>query len=394
MKCRICKSNKNYEVFNLKKQPLANKYPKNKKEIIKEKKYKLSVYFCEECKTAQIKNIISRKLMFKEYFYLSSINKGLRDHFFKLAKKLKKFNFVVDIGSNDGILLDPLKKNNVKAVGIDPSINVGKIANDKGLLTYIGFFEKKIIDKILKNNQKPDAIVASSVITHLEKPLEFVKNVKSFLQEDGTLILEIEYLHHFLENLEYERFYFDRPFYYSATSIFYMFKKYDMCLYDIELINIHGSSLRLFIKNSNSAAMTNRCKKILAKENRKLNLSNLKKLNTQIIREANLLKNTLIKLKNNNNKIIGYGSPARVSTITNFSKINSSLIDYIIDDSPIKQNKFTPGSHIRILPKKNNINKNINIVVVFAYEYFKDIKKKFKGFKVKFYKPIPFKILK
>ena len=92
MKCRICKSNKNYEVFNLKKQPLANKYPKNRKEIIKEKKYKLSVYFCEECKTAQIKNIISRKLMFKEYFYLSSINKGLRDHFIKLATKLKKFN--------------------------------------------------------------------------------------------------------------------------------------------------------------------------------------------------------------------------------------------------------------------------------------------------------------
>ena len=208
------------------------------------------------------------------------------------------------------------------------------------------------------------------------------------------MILEIEYLHHFLENLEYERFYFDRPFYYSANSIFYMFKKYDMSLYDIELINIHGSSLRLFIKNCNSTTMTKRCKKILAKENRKLNLSNLKKLNTQIIRESNLLKNTLKKLKNNNNKIIGYGSPARVSTITNFSKINSSLIDYIIDDSPIKQNKFTPGSHIRILPKKNNINKNINIVVVFAYEYFKDIKKRFKGFKVKFYKPIPFKILK
>ena len=127
--------------------------------------------------------------MFKEYFYLSSINKGLRDHFIKLATKLKKFNFVVDIGSNDGILLDPLKKNNVKAVGIDPSINVGKIANDKGLLTYVGFFGKKIIDKILKNNQKPDAIVASSVITHLEKPLEFVENVKSFLQKDGILIL-------------------------------------------------------------------------------------------------------------------------------------------------------------------------------------------------------------
>ena len=94
------------------------------------------------------------------------------------------------------------------------------------------------------------------------------------------------------------------------------------------------------------------------------------------------------------NKIIGYGSPARVSTITNFSKINSSLIDYIIDDSPIKQNKYTPGSHIKILPRKGNINNKIDIVVVFAYEYFKDIKNKFKKYKVTFFKPIPFKTLK
>ena len=93
-------------------------------------------------------------------------------------------------------------------------------------------------------------------------------------------------------------------------------------------------------------------------------------------------------------KIIGYGAPARVSTITNVSKINSNLIKYIIDDSPLKQNRFTPGMHIKILPRKKNLNHSINVVIVFAYEYFKDIKKYFKNKKVTFYKPIPFKKLK
>ena len=140
MKCRVCHSNKTKEFLNLGKQPLANKYPKNIREIKKEKKFNLSIFFCEVCRTAQIKNIISRKLMFEEYFYLSSVNKGLRDHFNKLAKKLKKYNFVVDIGSNDGILLELLKKNKVKDIGIDPSFNVVKIDNDRGLTTYIDFF--------------------------------------------------------------------------------------------------------------------------------------------------------------------------------------------------------------------------------------------------------------
>ena len=89
-------------------------------------------------------------------------------------------------------------------------------------------------------------------------------------------------------------------------------------------------------------------------------------------------------------KVIGYGSPARVSTITNVAKIDSSLIKYIIDDSPLKQNRFSPGMNIKILPRKNNINKNIDVVIVFAYEYFKDIKKFFTKIKVQFFKPIPF----
>tara|TARA_B100000963_G_C22575489_1_gene648203 strand:+ start:390 stop:1574 length:1185 start_codon:yes stop_codon:yes gene_type:complete len=391
MKCRICNSTKIVKIIDLGKQPLANKYPKNIREIKKEKKFNLSIFFCKICHTAQIKNIISRKLMFEEYFYLSSVNKGLRDHFNKLAKKLKKYNFVVDIGSNDGILLEPLKKNKVKGIGIDPSFNVGKIANDKGLKTYIDFFDKRVINKIIKEHSKPDILVASSVVTHLEDPIKFAKNSKFFLKENGILIIEIEYLYNFIKKLEYERFYFDRPFYYSANSINYIFQSFDMSLFDIELINIHGSSLRLYIKNTKVVKKTKRCNEILSKEKKYLNIPTLNKINKKIIKESNSLRNKLSQFKKNGNKIIGYGAPARVSTITNFSKINNKLIDYIIDDSPIKQNRFTPGSHIKILNKNKNIRNNINVVIVFAYEYFKDIKKNFKNINVKFYKPIPFK---
>ena len=124
MKCKVCTSRKIYEVIDLGRQPLANKYPKNKYEIIKEKKYNLKIFFCKKCKASQIKKIVNRNILFEDYYYLSSVNKKLKEHFENLSLKLKKFDFVVDIGSNDGILLSPLKKLNINSIGIDPSKNV------------------------------------------------------------------------------------------------------------------------------------------------------------------------------------------------------------------------------------------------------------------------------
>ena len=394
MKCKICESKNISEVINLGKQPLANKYPKNKNEIIKEKKFNLKILFCNKCKAAQIKKIINRKYLFEDYYYLSSVNKKLRIHFEKLATKLTKYKFVVDIGSNDGILLKPLKKHKIKAIGIDPSLNVGKIANDRGLKTFIAFFDRPVITKILREYPKPDLIVASSVVTHLDNPKKFAKNIKTFLSKNGDIIIEIEYLQNFLKNLEFERFYFDRPFYYSAYSINYLFNKVEMSLYDIEKIEAHGGSLRCFIKNIRNYKKTNRCRKILNDEIKTLNLKSFKTFNNKIIKEAANLKYNLSILKMKNKKIIGYGAPARVSTITNFANIDSNLIDFIIDDSPLKQNRYSPGKHIKILPKKNNIHNKIENVLVFAYEYFEEIKKKFKKLNVIFFKPIPFRKIK
>jgi len=394
MKCRVCKSEKITEILDLGMQPLANKYPKNKNEIKREKKYSLEIIFCRNCKSAQIKKIINRKTLFEDYYYLSSVNNKLKTHFKNLSKKLIKYDFIVDIGSNDGVLLEPLKKINKLAIGIDPSINVGKIANKKGLKTFIGFFNKKLIKKILIKYPKPDLIVASSVVTHLENPERFARDIKSFLKRDGVLIIEIEYLINFIKNTEFERFYFDRPFYYSAYTINYLFKKIGMTLYDIEKINIHGGSIRCFVKHNSKIKKTIRCKKIISEELSLLKIKFFKTFKKNIYTETKYLFENLTNFKKQSKNIIGYGAPARVSAITNIAKINNELINFIIDDSPLKQYRFTPGMHIKILPKKNNISDKIDIVIVFAYEYFRDIKENFRNVKVVFYKPIPFRKLR
>src|SRR3989338_10810712 len=134
MKCLLCLQKDPIEFLNLGRQPLANKYPKND-EFDKEDFFPLAMLFCERCKNVQLGTIVSRERMFVDYYYLSSVNLGLVRHFEGLAKKLAGSKFVVDVGSNDGILLKPLKEMGITAVGIEPSVNVSKIANDAGLTT-------------------------------------------------------------------------------------------------------------------------------------------------------------------------------------------------------------------------------------------------------------------
>ena len=174
MECNLCGSNCSV-LADLGNQPLANKYPSKEKDISSEKFWNLKALICDKCFCGQLNQIIDRSEMFEDYYYLSSINPELQDHFNDLATKLKKHNFVLDVGSNDGILLRPLKALDTRCLGIDPSINVGKIANDQGLETIVDFFTMNSAKKIISKYGHPDAIVASSIFTHLEEPKEFIK---------------------------------------------------------------------------------------------------------------------------------------------------------------------------------------------------------------------------
>ena len=390
MICKICKKNQSDEVLNLGLQPLANKYPKNKNDFIVEKIFPLNLLFCSNCLNVQIKNIIDRKEMFEDYYYLSSVNKGLVSHFENLAKKLSSSFFVVDIGSNDGILLKPLKSMGIKSLGIDPSINVGKIANDNGLETLISFFNDKSVEKIINDFGKPDTIVASSIFTHIENPKQFALDIKKLLQKNGFLISEVEYLSNFIKNIQFERFYFDRPFYYSLLTIQILFQQVGMSLVNVEHINTHGGSLRCYIKNSKDEKTSSLVKDIINKEKENLKFETFKIFQKNIIKETKNLKEKLNYFKKSNKKVIGYGAPARVSTITNFANIDYNDINFIIDDSPLKQDRYTPGTHIPIISREKLKSNKIDIIIVFAYEYFKEIKEYTKNYNCEYFQPIPF----
>lgn len=379
MNCQLCGEPHLHEFLNLGRQPLANKYP-TQAQFAAEDFFPLAVLFCQRCKNVQLGTMVSRERMFEDYYYLSSVNPGLVRHFEKLASKLATAKFVVDVGSNDGILLKPLKALGVRALGVEPSINVSKIANDAGLTTITAFFTEASARQIAEGHGKADAIVASSVFTHLENPHEFIEAVKVLLDTGGRFVIEVEYIGNFLKSVQFERFYLDRIFYYSLTSLKHLFEQHGMYISDVEHIEPHGGSLQVTLqRQGEGAAPTQWVADQLALESQALTVPELAKFREQVDRQIAAFRSVLEGYKAQGLRVGGYGAPARVSTICNYGQIGPELIAFTVDDSPLKQNKFSPGTHIPIVPRTHLEAHRPDVLVVFAYEYLDDIRKKTGG---------------
>ena len=371
-------------------QPLANKYPQNNNEIENEFTSLMDVYYCEKCFYVNLPCKVNRDVFFEDYYYLSSVNKELVDHFESLAIEINKLGSksVLDVGSNDGILLAKLLDKNINCLGIDPSENVSAIANKKGLKTIVGFFNKKSVDKIKIDFGNPDLITASSVFTHLENPRSFFEDCKSLLSKGGKIIIEVEYLADIVREFSFERFYFDRPHYYSLNALIKLAETSGFSLEDAQLVNVHGGSIRAIFTGENDVKTSPRAKEILEQEQAHLSKKQIIDKLDEFSNFCKKLKKKINDFKNNNIKIAAYGCPARFSTITNFAGITKDDMPYVIDDSPLKQGRLSPGKHIPI--RSFNKDDNVDVYVVFAYEYIRSIKEKVKNPNIKFFKPVPF----
>jgi methylation protein EvaC len=389
LKCKICGLEIG-DLFSLGPQPLANKYPDSEDMFSLETIQEMKIFYCDSCRYVHIPSTTSRSLFFEDYYYLSSVNKELVDHFNRLADKIheSKPEFVLDVGSNDGILLKPLQALNIKCVGIDPSENVSRLANQAGLETIVGFFNSESAEHIRKHYGCPDTICASSVFTHLEDPGGFFSVADSLLAEGGEIIIEVEYLGSIIENLGFERFYFDRPHYYSITSLEKIGQKNGFTLIDVEAIPAHGGSVRAIFSRSGYALKQKfsvKTQKVIEKRlvSRDMILQKFSVFQSECYRLKEQLKQHKVK----GVTVAGYGCPARFSTITNFAGIDSELLKHVVDDSHLKQGRFSPGVHVPIISFLES--EGVDIYIVFAYEYIQSIREKCGNSKVNFFKPIP-----
>ena len=376
--CRSCGNNNLKRVVSLGYQPLANNLIKKKDE--KSDLYPLEVNYCPNCHNCQLSIAVDPKKMFSNYLYTSSTSKIFRKHFIDAAKKYskelklnKKKSYIIDIGSNDGVALQPfLNLGFKKVLGIEPAKNLAKLANKNKIKTFNGFLEKKNLKKIKKN---ADLILASNVFAHSDKLKEMAECMISLLGKKGTIILEVQYLMNTLKDLTFDNIYHEHYNYWSLTSLSYFFSQLRAKIFRCEKVDTHGGSIRVYIKKDKNIKIESSVKKFL-KEEEDFGIKKFetyRKFGEKVYKIRENVLNNIKKLREKNKIIIGYGAPAKATTALNFFGITKE-IDFIVEDNRLKHNKYIPGVKIPIKNKSQIKNKN-NVILVLAWNFYEDIKK-------------------
>lgn len=381
--CRVCNNANLTRVLSLGYHPLANNLLKNNEMHFQ--KYPLELNFCNNCFNCQLSYTVNPKKLFKQYLYLSSTSKLFTFHFETAARKYsklyklnKKKSLIIDIGSNDGIALLPFKMAGYQNIlGIEPARNIAKIANQKKIKTINNFFNAEAIKKI---TQKADLIMASNVFAHTDQIKDIVDNVKKILAKKGVFIIEVQYLLRTLKDKTFDNIYHEHVNYWSLLSLEKFFTINKMNAYDAEEINTHGGSLRVYITLNQNKKKTKNFKKIIRNEI-KFGLTKpdiFKKFEKEIFK---MKRNFFANLKKIQGKIYGYGAPAKCTTLLNFLGVTDEICA-IFEDNKLKIDKYIPGTKIKIIEKIDN---KIDNLIVFAWNFFDQIKSDNKGSYKKIY---------
>ena len=405
-KCRIC-SSKNLElILDLGEQPPANSLLEKNQLNISEVKFPLRLFWCTDCFLVQLLDIVSKEDLFKHYFYMTSASKPIVKHFQKYAEVIfKEFlkeqdnPLVVEIGSNDGSLLKEFKKLDCSILGIEPASNLANMANDSGISTMNDFFSSDIAKNIVQS-KNASVVVANNVIGHIENLHDLMKGIKILIGKKGIFVFEVPYLVDLIKKLEFDTIYHEHLSYFSILPLLHLMKNFGLEIFNIQKQSVHGGTLRIFVSNKDNFKVDESVKEFIQLET-DLQLNKIeiyKKFSLEVKELKFKILNLLNNLKENHKSLFGYGASAKGNVLLNYCNIDHTILDFIIDTTPIKQNKFTPGTHIPILsPEKINDKGDGDVALLLAWNYEEQILDKEHNFRSRggnFLIPIPKPILK
>lgn len=387
-KCLICDSQV-APFMSFGQMPIANGFLSSD-QFADEYFFELRVVFCPTCCMVQLAEQPDREKMFNEtYAFFSSTSTRMAEHFQAFADLvmtdyLKSSDpFVVELGSNDGIMLQNFKRAGLRHLGIEPSANVGQVAIDKGIRTVCKFFDEDLANEIAAEDGQADAILGANVMCHIPYLHSVVAGMKSLLKPDGIIMFEDPYLGDIIEKTSYDQIYDEHAFYFSLSSIGYLFERYELEIVDIKPQPVHGGSMRYIIthkgtRNVSAAVTTQREReKTLGLQQ----LETFEQLRLNIEKSRDNLMTLLHDLRRQGKRITGYGATSKSTTVTNYCGITPDLIEFISDTTPIKQNKFSPGTHIPVRPYQEFETNYPNYALLFAWNHAEEIMAKEQAFR-------------
>ena len=375
------------EVMNFGEVALAGAFLKDE-EFKGERKFPLSLAFCEECSLVQVPERIGPEELFEEYFYFSSAIGTLRKHFAAYASEIvERFKpaSVLEIGCNDGVLLKPLADLGVaRVVGVDPAANViAKIADERVEVVNAFYGPGLVAGKF-------DVIVANNVMAHVENLNAVVSEIAFALAPGGAFVMEVNRLDALVSGLQYDWVYHEHRYYFSALSLGALFKRHGMELFDVKLIGNHAGSARYYACRKGEREETLRVGDQVARENWQglFTAERMRRFADDAAAHRDRLRELVLGAVEEGKTVAGYGACGRTNTMLQFCGLDHRHISFIVDDAPAKRGFYTPGSHIQIV-SADALELQPDILIVFAWSFLREIEPKLASFRGQVVVPLP-----
>lgn len=379
--CRSCGSNELTEVLSLGSQPLANALRTPDEVGTPEARYPLDLVLCGSCSLVQLADSISPEVLFRDYPYFSSVIKSLVEHARELAQRLiaerslGPDDLVMELASNDGYLLQHYRDAGVQVLGIDPARNIAEVAESRGIPTRSDFFGRELAEELVAEGFRPKLLHANNVLAHVPDLNGFVAGISIVLGDWGRAVIEAPYIRPLLEHCEFDTIYHEHLCYYSVTALDRLFRRHGLRLEDVEQIEIHGGSLRLFVAPE-SIAKPRPAVTALLEEERGWGVDTPQPyldFAQRVERAGEELRALLGELKQDGAQIAAYGAAAKGSTLLNTFGIGAETLDFVADASEHKQGSFTPGTELPIVPPSRLLESKPDYVLLLAWNFAKEI---------------------
>lgn len=384
MKCRFCSSDNLNLFIDLGMSPPSNSFLTIEQLNSPEVYFPLKLWICKDCFLVQIdeyKN--AREIFNNDYAYFSSYSttwlKHSKNYVDMISKRLdlNSESLAIEIASNDGYLLQYFKEKSIPCLGIEPTANTAKVAKEKGINTLTEYFTEGQAKQVAIDYGKADLILGNNVFAHVPDINDFVKGLKELLKTSGTITLEFPHLLTLIENNQYDTIYHEHFWYFSVYALQNVFKKHRLAIYDIEELSTHGGSLRLYLKHAENKFLPvlNTVQNILDKEI-KYGIDKFDYYQAFVKRVSNNkldILEFLIRQKKDGKIIAAYGAAAKGNTFLNYCGIKNDLVDFVVDASPIKQNKLLPGSHIPVVSEEVLKLEKPDYVLIFPWNIKEEI---------------------
>jgi len=380
-RCRTCKSDRLYFFLPLGDHPLANGFLREEQLAEPEARFPLDVHVCLDCGLIQVADQVPPGF-FRHYVYIPSAAEAMHGHFAELAENVAaRFlgsadSLTIDIGCNDGLFLSLLRERGARTLGVDPATNIVELARQKGVEVVNEYFTPDLARLIRAEHGPAKVVVSTNTFHHIGDLDPFTLGVTHMLDEDGVFVVEVPHALELVEQNEFDGVYHEHVSQHTVKSFVDHFRLFGLEVFDVEKLDVHGGSMRVFARRTTAAAMGSPVVDEWLDEEAQRGLflpATYDAFRDRVERNREELLRILGALRAEGKRIVGYGASARGNTLLNYYGIGPETLDYIVDRNPLKQGLYSPGMHIPVEGPERLVVDDPEYVLVIAWNFAEEI---------------------